>query len=239
MKYIKLTAVFLFLGLAALLFLRVTATPVLAQGIITADRFLAMVSERYAEIRDYEARVVIRSGTTDMTGNLSYLSPFFLRIDFTSPPGQVLVFNGSLLSIHIPDLRAVLTQHVSPARRTATPGGGAGLASAQGLQLLQRGYVATFVTGPEPVPLDGTGEMVVQLRLTRRLAAEGFREIILSINPNTMLIRRIEGRTIADALVRFDFHDVRTNLGIPEQRFVFDPPGTANIFNNFMFQEAH
>jgi outer membrane lipoprotein-sorting protein len=123
-------------------------------------------------------------------------------------------------------------------RRASTPIGGAALASAQGLQLLRRGYVAAFVSGPSPIPLDGSREMVIQLRLTRRLASEGFREIILSVDPNTLLIRRIEGRTIADALVRFDFLNVRTNLGIPEQRFVYVPPATSNLYNNFMFRES-
>jgi hypothetical protein len=80
------------------------------------------------------------------------------------------------------------------------------MASAQGLQLLRRGYVPAFVTGPAPVPLEERSrEMVVKLRLTRRLVSEGFREIILCIDPERRLIRRIEGRTIAEVLVRFDF----------------------------------
>jgi len=222
---------FLFLFLLGFVF------SVAAQEIVTADRFLESVSQRYAGVRDYEAHVAIRSGTTDMVGNLSFLEPFFLRIDFTRPAEQVLVFNGENLTVHVPDLRATLSQAVSPARRASTPVA-ASLASAQGLQLLRRGYVPAFVTGPNPVPLDGTREMVVQLRLTRRLASEGFREIILSVDPETLLIRRIEGRTIADALVRFDFTNVRTNLGIPEQRFAFISPATANIYNNFLFRES-
>ena len=214
-------------------------TPAFAQEIITADRFLETVSQHYVSVRDYEAQVAIRSGTTDMTGNLSFLDPFFIRIDFTRPADQVLVFNGEQLTVHIPDLRSTLSQTVTPARRTSTPAGGAALASAQGLQLLRRGYVPAFVSGPNPVPLDDRSrDMVVQLRLTRRLPSEGFREIILSVNPETLLIRRIEGRTIADALVRFDFTNVRTNLGIPEQRFVYDAPPTANMYHNFLFRES-
>lgn len=221
-----------------LLFLGAFLYPAFSQQIMTADRFLETVGQRYAEIRDYEARVLIRSGTTDMAGNLSFLEPNFLRIDFTDPPDQVMVFNGELLTVHIPRLRAVLSQAVAPARRTSAVG--ASMASAQGLQLLRRGYVSTFVTGPTPVPLDNINrEPVVKIRLTRRLASEGFREIILSINPETHLIRRIEGTTIANTLVRFDFLDVRTNLGIPEQRFVFDAPPTANIYHNFLFREVN
>jgi outer membrane lipoprotein-sorting protein len=228
---IRLGALF-FLLLGCLVF------PVFSQEIITADRYLDSVSERYGGIRDYEARVIVRSGSTDMTGNLSFLNPNFLRIDFTDPTEQVMVFNGEFLTIYLPGYRAVLNQSVSPARRN-TSAAGASMASAQGLQLLRRGYVPTFVTGPEPVPLDDRNpDMVVKLRLTRRLSSEGFREIILSIDNGTRLIRRIEGRTIADALVRFDFTNIRTNLGIPEQRFAYDSPASANMYNNFLFRET-
>jgi len=234
MSYMRLSP-----RLLVLLFLLSAIFSVFSQEIITADKYLESVSERYAGIRDYEAMVMIRSDSTDMIGNLSFLEPYFLRIDFTDPPEQVMVFNGELLTIYIPRLRAVLNQTVSPVRRSSTPAGGASLASAQGLQLLRRGYVPAFVSGPAPVPLDDRDrEGVIKLRLTRRIASEGFREIILSINPDSSLIRRIEGRTIADALVRFDFTNIRTNLGIPEARFIYDSPASANLYNNFLFRDT-
>jgi outer membrane lipoprotein-sorting protein len=207
------------------------------QEIITADRYMEMVSERYGLIKDYEAAIAIRSGSTDMTGAVSYLSPSFLRIDFTRPAEQVIVFNGELLTVYLPEFRAVLNQSINQNRRTSVSG--ASLASAEGLTLLRRNYVSSFVTGPNPVPLDNNSqERVVKLRLTRRSVSEGFREIILSVNPDTKIIRRIEGRTIAESDVRFDFTNVRTNLGIPEQRFIYDSPASANMYNNFLFRDV-
>ena len=208
-----------------------------AQEIITAERYMEMVSERYGVIRDYEANITIRSGTSDMNGNVSYLSPSFLRIDFSRPADQVIVFNGDLLTIYLPEFRAVLNQSINQSRRSSTSG--ASLASAQGLNLLRRNYVPSFVTGPSPMPLDSNSrEQVVKLRLTRRSVSEGFREIILSVDPETRLIRRIEGRTIAESDVAFDFSNIRTNLGIPEQRFIYDSPASANLYNNFLFRDA-
>jgi outer membrane lipoprotein-sorting protein len=206
--------------------------PAFSQEIITAERYLEMVSGRYGSVRDYEAYIVITSGNNVMPGNISYLSPSFLRIDFTRPANQVIVFNGELLTVYLPEYRAVLNQYITQSRR---PASGASL----GLSLLRRNYVASFVIGPEPVALDGNSrETVVQLRLVRRAISEGFREIILSVNPDTRLIRRIEGRTIADSLVRFDFTNIRTNVGIPELRFVYDSPASANMYNNFLFRET-
>ncbi|MCL2270370.1 MAG: outer membrane lipoprotein carrier protein LolA [Treponema sp.] len=213
-----------------------TVIPVYSQEIITAERYLDMVSERYGSIRDYEAGIVIRSGSSEMTGNLSYLSPSFLRIDFIRPADQVIMFNGELLTVYLPEYRAVLNQAITPSRRSAS---GFSLASAQGLTLLKRNYVPSFVTGPDPVILNNSaGEEVVRLRLARRTVSEGFREIILSINPNTRMIRRIEGRTIADGLVQFDFSNIRINQGIPEMRFLYDSPASANMYNNFLFRDT-
>jgi outer membrane lipoprotein-sorting protein len=167
---------------------------------------------------------------------VSYLSPSFLRIDFTRPAEQVIVFNGDVLTIYLPEYRAVLSQDIN--RRPGAAG--VGLASAQGLSLLRRNFVSSFVTGPNPEPLDGTsGERVIKLRLTRRSVAEGFREIILSVNPDTKLIRRIEGRTIADGDLRFDFTNIKTNVGIPEARFAYDNPPSANMYNNFLFRDSN
>ena len=210
-----------------------------AQEIITAESYLKSVSERYAGIRDYEAQVVIRSGSSEMTGRLSYLTPSFLRIIFSRPYGQEILFNGETMSVYLPEYRAVLNQSITPSRRSA-----ATLASGEGLSLLSRNYVSSFVVGPGPVPLEGTQEQVIQIRLTRRSISEGFREIILSINPNTKLIRRIQGRTIAEGLVQFDFYSVQTNLGIPMSRFQVDSLESASarasayVYNNFLFRDT-
>jgi len=211
-------------------------SPIFGQEIITAENYLQMVSEIYTNIRDYEAAVTLRSGSTDMVGRASYLQPCFMRIDFSRPADQVIVFNGDVLIIYLPEYRAVLNQDIK-----RKPGAsGVGVASAQGLSLLRRNYVSSFVTGPNPEPLDaGSSERVVKLRLTRRTASEGFREIILSINPTTKLIRRVEGRTIGESELRLDFTNIRTNVGIPEARFAYDTPPSANMYNNFLFRDTN
>ncbi|MDR2048567.1 MAG: outer membrane lipoprotein carrier protein LolA [Treponema sp.] len=204
-----------------------------AQEIVTAGRYLEMVSERYSSIRDYEARIVIQNGTVQMNGNVSHLGPNFLRIDFTSPAEQVIVYNGESLMVYLPGDRAILNQNVG------SQGEGANLATSRGLTLLRRNYIPAFVVGPEPTPLEeGSGERVVKLRLARRSASEGFREIILDVDPETRLIRRITGRTVNEITVRFDFSNIRLNQGIPEQRFVFDAPPATNMFNNFLFKDS-
>jgi outer membrane lipoprotein-sorting protein len=212
-------------------------TSLSSQEIITAERYLEMVGDRYRGVRDYEAQLGILSGNTRMSGTVSHLAPSFLRIDFSRPAEQVIVFNGEQLTVYLPEYRAVLNQMITPSRRTGAAG--AAMASAQGLALLRQNYVPSFVTGPDPVLLDADSpEMVVRLRLTRRSLSEGFREIILSVDNNSKLIRRMEGRTVTGGQVRFDFSNIRINIGIPEQRFIYDSPASANMYNNFLFRDT-
>ena len=205
------------------------------QEIVTAQGYLEMVSNNYAGIRDYEANIVLRSGNTDMIGTVSHLSPSYMRMDFTRPANQVFVFDGQVLTMYLPEFSAILRQSINSTRGV----GGAGLASSQGLSLLRNNYVPSFLNSPNPEPLDNNNPsvLVMKLRLIRRFTSEGFREIILSIEPQTRLIRRIEGRTIADGEVRFDFTNIRVNVGIPEARFIYDAPASANVYNNFLFRD--
>ena len=222
----------IFLLIISVLYITGAGT-IYGQEIVTAGRYLELVSERYAGIRDYEADIAIRSGNSDMTGTLSFLSPSFLLIDFSRPAEQKIVFNGELLTVYLPEHRVTLNQTINRRR-------GAQTATSQGLTLLRRNYTPSYVTGPDPEPLENNSrENVIKLRLRRNSAAEGFTEIILSINSETRLIRRMEGRTIADSMVVFDFTNIKTNQGIPSQRFLYDPPATANIFNNFLFRDQN
>jgi outer membrane lipoprotein-sorting protein len=213
--------------------LAAVAVAAMGQEIVTAERYLEQVSQVYAGFKDYEANIVIRQGGSDQSGVISHRLPSFLRIDFSSPANQVLVFNGDALHVYLPEYRAVLSQSVN------STAGGAGLATAAGLSLMRRNYAAAYVTGPEPVPLDGGGggQMAVRLRLTRRFGSEGFRELTLSIDPATQYIRRIEGVTVTNSQVRFDFSNIKTNQGIPEQRFLYDLPANANQYNNFLLRD--
>jgi outer membrane lipoprotein-sorting protein len=207
-----------------------------AQEIVTAEKFMERVSGVYSGFKDYEAKIQIKSGENDMFGALSYRSPAFLRIDFTSPAEQVIVFNGEALTVYLPAYRAILTQNVP---NSSGVGGGAGLATGNGLTILRRNFAASFLTGPDAVRLDdSSSEMVVKVRLSRRYGTEGFREIILSVNPKTLYIRRMAGTTLAGGLVQFDFTDIKPNTGIPELRFAYDSPASANIYNNFLLRDT-
>ena len=207
--------------------------PVFAQEILTASAFFKSVSEVYGTIRDYEADIDIKAGRASMRGRVSYKKPDLLRIDFSNPAEQVICFNGDLLTIYLPGQQVILNQSVDN-----SSGAGANLATSQGLALLSRYYSPAYETGPDAVPLDDdSDEMVVRLVLRRRNTSEAFSSIKVSVSPTSMLIRRIEAVTPQGENFTFDFRNYVLNQGIPDLRFIYDPPTSANNYNNFLFSD--
>ncbi|MDR3312545.1 MAG: outer membrane lipoprotein carrier protein LolA [Spirochaetaceae bacterium] len=208
------------------------ATLAQAQDILTAGAFFKTISDYYGTISDYQAQMDITVGRSAMSGRVSFKRPELLRIDFTTPKDQVIVYNGEMLTIYLPDRAAALNQASSPAGR------GGALATAQGLNLLSRYYTIVYETGQDPVSLDANSpELVVKLILSRRTNSEEFRTIRLSVSPDTRLIRRVEATTTKGELFVFSFSSYVINQGIADQRFIYDTPVSANEYNDFLFAE--
>jgi outer membrane lipoprotein-sorting protein len=205
-----------------------------AQDLLTAEQFFAKVSDRYASIEDYEANVAISNSKQPMTGKLYFKAPTLVRIDFSQPAEQVIVFDGERLVVYIPQYRAVLQQETGSAGLGA---GAASLASREGLAMMKRNYSIAWETTPQMVDLDpGSGEKVYKMMLTRKSVSEGFKTIRVSVSESSLLIRRIEGWTVANERIGFDLTAVKLNQKIPAARFIYDAPASANVYNNFLFQ---
>lgn len=224
-----------------LLCLFVISTLTAEEIMLTAGAFFQSVSEFYGTITDYEANMGITTGSSSMEAKVSFKRPNLLRIDFSNPATQVILFNGNQLTIYLPGSSAVLTQTVSNDANTST---GANLATPQGLTLMNRYYTIAYVSDKKIMPLDDPEKvknpsdvMVVKLLLTRKNSTEGFRTITLSINPDTKLIRRVEAVTTSNENFVFDFTNYALNQRIPDARFIYDSPGSANTYSNFLFSE--
>lgn len=203
-----------------------------AQDIVTAAQFFNTVSEKYGSVADYSARVSILQGKTPMEGNLLYRNPNKMRIEFSNPAGQVINSDGKTLTVFLPKYSVAFSQELKKRSDAAV----AAMASKQGLNLLKSSYSIGYVTGPEPVPLDGSsGESVVKLKLTWRSGTQAYRQLELSIAANGF-IRRIVGVTAGQQTLQFDFSSIKTNIGIPDNRFDYDSPPTANMIHNFLFE---
>ena len=203
-----------------------------AQNITAASAYFKTISEYYAGLKDYEVDFELKVDEQESAGKISYKNPDLLRMDYTNPEEQVIVFNGENLVIYLPKSSAVLQQQVNPS------GNATSIATAQGLGLLSRYYTVAYETGQNAEPLEeGSDEMVVKFILTRKNASEAFKFIKIYINPNTKLIRRINAVTPNNEEFFLDFFDYKLNQNITDQRFIYDPPSSANNYNNFLFTE--
>lgn len=199
-----------------------------SQGIVTANEYFNLVSEKYGTIKDYESTANIFIGERRMRGRITYLSPNMMRIDFSEPANQAIVFDGKKLIVYLPENAMLLTQDANSET----------MATSEGLSLMRRYYSVSYETSQTPVPLEeGSSEEVVRLVLWRRTTSEAFRYIKLSINPNTKMIRRLEAVTPANVSYIFDFLGYEINQGVTEQRFKYDVPSAANAYDNFMFSQ--
>lgn len=223
------------IAILALASVVVSAQYAAAQQILTADKFFQQVSKKYASINDYEANITITQNKSTMKGTLYYKKPNLMRIDFSQPKKQVIVSDGNKLTIYIPKQSAVFEQTLKKGSKGASTSG-AMLANQEGLSLLQANYSIAYLNSPKPVPLTkGSKEMVVKLKLEWRTPGEGFRQLELDVGVKSDLIRRIIGVSSNYEKTQFDFTNIRTNQGIPQARFRYTPPQTANVYPNFLF----
>lgn len=199
-----------------------------AQTITTASEFFKAVSDKYAGFKDYSANIDVMIDEKEMKANLLFMAPDKMRMDFSVPDSQTIVYDGQKLIVYLPESASVLTQNAT----------GQSSQNASGLSLLRRYYSVSYEKGQDTVPLDeDSDEMVIKLILWRRSSSESFKNIKLSINPDTLLIRRAVAVTPSGVKYQFDFKNYEIDQGVTEKRFQYDIPSGANNYDDFLFSE--
>ncbi len=202
----------------------------------TASQYFDTVSEHYKTISDYTANLTISRGTEVQTAVAQYKKPNLLRLDFSNPAGMVIAVNSEKLMVWVPGYSVTFEQDLRPDAQEQT----GTLATPGGLALLARYYTIAYAEDPAPVALEaGSSERVMKLRLNWKSNNEGFRELIISVNSNNKMIRRIEGRTTTGARIVFDFTNIVLNSGIPDTRFDYESPPIGNSIENFLFDPGN
>lgn len=205
---------------------------VFSQNITTASASFKSISEYYSTLKSYECDFEIIIEKQETAGHLSYKFPDLLRMDYTNPSEQVICYNGDTITLYLSDVPVVLQQQVN------SEGSAASIATAQGLGLMSRYYTVRYENGQAAEPLEhNSDEMVIKYVLDRKSASEAFRYIKIAISESTKLIRRIEAVTPKGEVIIFNFYDYKLNTEIPDQRFIYDAPSSANTINNFLFSE--
>ncbi len=198
-----------------LLILAISATVAMA-GETPADVLLRRVEERNRSIVDLTARFVqsYRSGMLGQeiveSGSVSVKRPGRMRWEYEEPEPKTFVADGESFYFYVPEDRQVLVQAQAGQRGVAVT-----LLSADG------SLSAQFEA---ELPAGGDG----RLRLTPRERDPGIREVLVEVGPVGEILS-IEVLDIQSNVSRYQFHDMKTNVGLPESLFSFDVPEGVEV----------
>ncbi len=203
-----------------------------AQEILTASDLFERVSQRHASINDYTADIEVYTGDRTQRGLLAFLQPEYLRITFSSPPGQEIVINGEKLLTYIPQSNFVLEQKYGK-------GGGSsflGITTPEGLRLIQEKFSMAYISGAEPQALpEIPGIRVYALRLTWKNKTDGLRQLNLYVGED-LIIRRVEATTANYKEITLIYNNISINNNLTKAYFDYEPPGNASVSENFLFE---
>jgi outer membrane lipoprotein carrier protein len=190
-----------------------------------AARALARVEGRYGDARSMSADFVQRLdvpllGDVQVSrGRLYQRQPNRFAMHFTDPEGDVVIADGRHLWMYYPssDPRQVM--------RTGLQGGAE-------LDLMREFLTDTSARfraaheGTETV----SGRSTDRVRLVPRERA-GYSSVVLWVDRENGTVHRIEISEANDTVRRLDLANVRLNPQIPDDRFRFEPPAGAQVFD--------
>jgi outer membrane lipoprotein carrier protein len=191
----------------------------------TLDEAVQRLETTYQGLRDLKAdfrqTAVNRTmnQTTEAKGTLYLKKPGKLRWEFATPTPQEIVSDGQKLWVYTPALKQV---NVAAAPQALAGPAGSFL---QGLGQLREQFEVRFLNPAQPADTDG----LVVLNLTPKKPQPLLARLVLSVDPQSWLVRKA---VLYDELgneVRLIFLDVIVNGGLPDRLFVFTPPAGAVV----------
>ncbi len=181
-----------------------------------AEELLRRVEERNRRTVDLTARFVqsYRSGMLGHeiveSGLLSVKRPGRMRWEYEEPELKTFVADGQSFYFYIPADRQVLVQP----------------------QAGQRGVAVTLLSGSGSLSAEFRVELAdggeSRLRLTPRERDPDVREVLVDVGPAGEILA-IEVMDIQSNRSRYEFHDTKTNVGLPESLFSFDMPEGVEV----------
>jgi outer membrane lipoprotein-sorting protein len=201
-----------------------------ADSMETAKKFRHEVEQKYNNIKDMKCAISIKINGDTLKGTLFFKRPNLLKIEFSSPRGQVISMNGTKLQIYIPSQNVSMEQELGGA--TADP-------NASAFSVLKSIYAFSF---PEDiknsyVPLDANNpnSMKVKKLVLKwiRRGQTSIKQMILCVNKENFIVR-VEALSDQNQKIVMDMSNIKTNLDLPSSDFEYDSPPSAYVMPNFL-----
>ena len=195
---------------------------------INAMDIFNKTSDLYAKLTSLQAVITITKGDITQAGVMFYNNQWnMLKIEFYNPQGQILLIDRDKLQIYLPSHQTILEQSFTDSSTS--------IASQGGFTLLKDNYIISFAeAGLVPLDKDSPDKVYKLSCYPYAGSKEGFKYLIVSILPESNLIRRIEAVNIKNEKITFDYSNIIPNAGIPYTKFTIDPPNLTNVYPNFL-----
>lgn len=202
-----------------------------AQG-VDVNEVVRKVQERYDATQDFTADVTQEmtiaslGKTTTARGTVAYKKPGKMRWTLTDGDPQVIVADGTTLWLYQPAERQVLKAPFDAAFRSTTP-----ISFLTGVGRIADDFEVALV-GNESTATTGEGSdgHERRLMLTPRRDRGTVGQLELTVAGDTGEIRAAEIHDPMGNVSRLRLRDIKRNVGLKDDQFVFDvPPGVDVI----------
>jgi len=186
---------------------------------------------KYDSVNDFSADFehtyaggLLRTIVTER-GTVQIKKPGKMRWDYQFPEKKLFISDGATLYSYLPADRQVIVGNI-PSNDSTTPA-----LFLAGRARFSESFNVSYADGEKETSLTLT------LQLTPKAANADYKNILLTVDRNSMSIIKIRSTDFQDAVSTFIFSSLKENVGPPESLFTFEPPtGTEVISSNRILQ---
>lgn len=199
-----------------------------------AERLAGRLQEKIDSLQSLGGRFVqsLESAALGPTrterGRFAIRKPAMMRWEYETPEKKLAITDGRTTWLYLPEEREV---HVG--RLSDQTGGGAATLLLAGKLRLQLDFRARLLEGSDLVeagPQGVAGAAVLELKPYR--TSDEFDRILLAVEPDRLLIRRV---TLVDPLgdrMVFELYDLVENPVLPDDQFHFEIPKGVDVISS-------
>ena len=208
---------------SCLLMLTVTIGVPASSHALNLENLISKLQDRYdrttALTADFVQIATLHSINRHQTsaGRLFIAKPSSIRWEYTQPDAQTILYDGNMLQIYTPQRHQILQSPINERDRNNVA-----LLFLAGVGKLRETFNIT--------KLDSQESDKPQLRLIPQSSQASFKELHVTINPETFFVEKISIHDTIGNITNIHMYSLTTHETLPTQTFKLNvPPGTEII----------
>lgn len=196
-------------------------------NIVSVNDIKLLMEKAFADIKDYTAEIDWVNGDAHYRGRMKYKEANKILIEFEEPKGQVIVSDGTFLTIYIPYLKVVVQQSLSESTESTL----LTTASETGLRKLFDEYSFSFFDASTTQPFRNT--KAYHMKLDQKRPKVGFKTMDLWVSEKGHILQS-NGVSQNGIRVSMTLSNIKINTELPDYLFKFEVPADAQIIRNII-----